>query len=155
MRNKSTKRLLILSCSARKTSDEQCAALDRYLSPAFYVVRRFLKNNPQNDVVIWIVSAKYGLIGANRLIEHYDQAMTPARAGELAGRIAEQFEDLNRAHFLQRAPVSVFCHLPKTYADALASQLNIFRKYSSVEAAQGRPGEKLQQLKNWLEKGEK
>lgn len=146
------KRLLILSCSARKTDDTLCEAVKRYQSPAFYVVRRFLKNNPDTETVIWILSGKYGLIAADYDTAHYDTAMTAEHAEKLKPWIAEQFKFLEKRFFADGLPKYVFCHLPATYQTALEKQIGQLRHNSKVDIAKGAPGKKLQQLKHWLEK---
>lgn len=146
------KRLLILSCSVRKTETEVCPAIERYLSPAFYVVRRFLKTNPANDVEIWILSAKYGLINQNWRTSHYDAAMTPQRAGELKPKLDRQFSILKQISFGNSQPSEVFCHLPQNYREALGEQIKSLRQKTRVRVSIGRPGEKLSELKNWLKK---
>ncbi len=144
------KRLLILSCSARKSNAELAPAIERYQSPVFFVLRRFLRNHPNVNLVVWILSAKYGLIPTHRLTINYDQAMTAERAGQLRQKIENQFRHLKYVHFGKTDP-DVFCHLPKTYLDALDRQITELRKYGNLQIADGRPGEKSQQLKNWLE----
>lgn len=155
MKNELRKRLLILSCSARKSDARVCNAIDRYNSPSFFLLRRYLKNNPENDLVIWILSARYGLIGSRFRIETYDTAMTPERAAQLGEKIGRQFQKLYGNNFEDRAPrivpSEVFCHLPRYYRDALAVQLETLGRIAEVKFAAGRPGEKLRDLKNWLE----
>ena len=143
------KRLLILSCSARKTDAGLCRAIDRYQGPSFFVVRRWLRQNNLENTVIWIVSAKYGLIGTGKMTSHYDLALTPQRAAFLARTIRVQFQVLNKFSFEAAPPSSVFCHLPKNYRDAIDDYISSFPV--KIEFAKGAPGEKLRQLKDWLE----
>jgi hypothetical protein len=152
MRDK--KRLLILSCSARKSGSRVCRAIDRYLSPAFYLLRRHLRRNPDPNLVIWILSARYGLIGSKYRIETYDLAMTPDRARHLRKKISRQFKKLFTNNFGDDAPSEVFCHLPQNYRDALDEELLQLEKTTVVRFAGGSPGEKLRELKNWLENTE-
>jgi hypothetical protein len=150
MQNK-LKRLLILSCSERKSEALTCPAIDRYLSPAFYVVRRYLKARPDNNLVIWILSAKYGLMNSSQSTAHYELALSAERAAQLAEKITRQFQLLTFADFEETNPSAAFCHLPKNYQIALAEHIALIRQVTKVGTAAGRPGEKLQQLKNWLE----
>lgn len=146
------KRLLILSCSARKSELDVCPAIERYQSPAFFVVRRYLKQNPTEPLVIWILSAKYGLISSSWRTSPYDLAMTPRRAEELKLKIERQFSILKETAFGDSQPAEVFCHFPENYRDALREQIKSLRHRTRVRLAVGRPGEKLSELKNWLEK---
>lgn len=90
------KRLLILSCSARKSDARFAPALERYQSPVYFLVRRYLRLHPENNLVIWILSAKYGLISSSKEIEHYDQCLTPQRAAELKEKLRWQFVGLSK-----------------------------------------------------------
>ena len=155
MPSENSRRILILSCSARKSEAPVCYAVDRYNSPSFFLVRRYLSNNPNNDLVIWILSAKYGLIGKKFRIETYDLAMTTDRAVQLKDKLQKQFFNLYRNNFDNHdpklAPSEVFCHLPQNYRDALSCQLAFLSGITTVNFALGRPGEKLRDLKKWRE----
>lgn len=147
MKNHS-KRLLILSCSARKRADDKCRALDRYLSPSFFVLRRWLKNNPENDLTVLIFSAKYGLISADKLTEHYDLVLTPEREKIMRRKIAKQFEVLVLKNKFNYALI----HLPKHYFNALEPHIELLKKKTNCSIANGAPGKKNRFMKNWLEK---
>lgn len=149
---KDSKRLLILSCSARKTNEEVAPALLRYQSPVYFLVRRWLRLNPDNNLVIWILSAKYGLIGKMKKTINYNLALTPERAEILKDKIQRQFVELCKTDFAENSPESVFCHLSENYRNALSEQIALVRTLSSVTIATGRPGEKSKMLKEWLEK---
>lgn len=151
MKNNQPKRLLILSCSARKADGKGLAAIDRYNSPAFFLLRRFLRSHPETAPVVWIVSAKYGLIGTSQKTKLYDQPMTSARANQLKNRFVEQYSSLYNASFMRHAPLEVFCHLPENYRAAIQAQTDRLAQYTRVRFALGRPGEKLRELKLWLE----
>lgn len=76
-------RLLILSCSQRKRSDPGLLpAIERYNGPAFQVLRKFLRERPDDTrrLDVFIMSAAYGLIPAEYPIANYDQVMTSQRA---------------------------------------------------------------------------
>ena len=148
-----SKRLLILSCSARKADGKGLPALDRYNSPAFFLLRRFLRTNPKPAarLVVWIVSAKYGLISADQRIKTYDQAMTPQRLQDLKRNFRSQFSSIYKSSFGKFEPLEVFCHLPQNYRDAIQTQIDVLGRLAPLKIAAGRPGEKLRELKNWLE----
>ncbi len=62
------KRLLILSCSQRKSESlERLPAIERYNGPLFFVLRRFIRECPgqARHLDVYILSAAYGLIPWN------------------------------------------------------------------------------------------
>lgn len=146
----SNKRLLILSCSAKKTGVKKCPAIDRYLSPSFYLVRKWLREKESEHIAIWIVSAFYGLIDFRKPIENYDVRLTPERANLLQPKLKQQVTILTKLYFGDSQPVEVFGHLPKEYTALIDDHLN-WKKHLPVRYAAGKPGIKLQQLKEWLE----
>src|SRR5690349_5361375 len=86
-------RLLILACSQRKRLvPTLLPALDRYDGPAFRVVRRYLLTDPADRPDIYILSARFGLIGSDDPIPEYDQRMTPERMRELAPALVERLQ---------------------------------------------------------------
>tara|TARA_Y100000310_G_scaffold228485_1_gene230775 strand:- start:127 stop:573 length:447 start_codon:yes stop_codon:yes gene_type:complete len=68
---------LILSCTASKRG-EPSQALDLYLSRAFDLVR-----SDRARFHVQVLSAFYGLLEADEVIDPYNQKMTPAIAAEL------------------------------------------------------------------------
>ena len=79
-------RCLIQSCSQTKLDDPRpLPAIERYDGPAFRVLRRFLRDAAPalQDVDVFVLSARYGLIAADTPVHDYDQRMTPARAAQL------------------------------------------------------------------------
>ena len=78
------KRCLVLSCSRAKRRDSGLLpALERYDGPLFRVLRKYLRLNPEAQLSILILSARFGLITAGTPIPYYDQRMTFLRAQEL------------------------------------------------------------------------
>ena len=77
-------RLLVISCSQRKTPDEAAIpAILRYDGPAFRVLRKYRREVRDSSLAILILSAKYGLIDAERPIPRYDCRMTRASASAM------------------------------------------------------------------------
>lgn len=77
--------ILILSCSAKKKdTKDSLPALDMYQGVLFSVLKKALKDRPilRNELKILIVSAKYGLIHSDTVIQCYDLKMTPKIAAE-------------------------------------------------------------------------
>lgn len=90
-------------------------------------------------------------IGGGKRTTVYDLALTPERAHALGGRIWNQFRVLSEQDFGETSPTEIFCHLPKNYRNALAEQLALLGQFALVDYAERRLGEKLCQLKMWLE----
>lgn len=141
--NKNNKYLLILPCSKQKKKLYGACALELYDGPSYRIVR---KNQPKN-LDILILSAKYGLINSDNLISHYDQIMTPNRAEELANEIMVKLERTFRNEDYDE----VFINLGKKYMLALDESKNILDE-NNVNWANGQIGERLHQLKTWLQK---
>src|SRR5262245_41213981 len=81
-------RLLLIACSERKNQDDGLLpALDRYDGPAFRVLRKYLREAEGTEPIVLILSAKYGLIAANRKIPAYDCRMSPHSARALRPRV--------------------------------------------------------------------
>jgi cytoplasmic iron level regulating protein YaaA (DUF328/UPF0246 family) len=77
----------------KKLGTDPMPAIERYDGPVFRVLRKAKKEGHWPDQLeILIVSAEYGLIKADKLIDFYDRKMTPARAKELRPHIAEKLE---------------------------------------------------------------
>lgn len=74
---------IIVGCSQRKAGCGEYAALDLYEGGCLPQLRSRVHAHPSLRDRIFILSARYGLVGANDLIASYDQHMTLARAREL------------------------------------------------------------------------
>lgn len=78
------KRLLIFSCSRRRTCDPNpLPAIETYDSPTFRVLRRFMQQ-PSNAVApgVDILPSEFGLTAHRKLVSDYNRRMIqlPARA---------------------------------------------------------------------------
>lgn len=88
-----SQRLLILGCSKAKTTDEGLIpALNRYDGTAFRVLRRYLRQDPDDPPLVYILSAEFGLIPADQPIPYYDRRMSSIRAIELQPQVASTLE---------------------------------------------------------------
>lgn len=130
----SNKRLLILSCSMRKT-EKPGMAFNVYDGPYYHVLRNYLKHNYSLDVKI--ISAKYGLINARDKICPYDYKMSKADAktykrvySSEIGKIVSLYKDVQ------------FCG-GKLYGSIIDNKYGINR-------VEGKIGQQLHQLKEWL-----
>jgi len=140
--------LLILSCSKRKKhTTEPLPAIELYDGPAFRVVRKFFREAngaPKVDVVI--LSAKYGFISGDDRIGHYDLRMSKKLASENANLWRGQLIRLLNGRLYR----NVFVNLGRDYMLALPDLAEYVTKMGEITTANGRIGERLHGLKQWL-----
>jgi len=82
--------LVVLACGAKKRPWAQ-AALELYTGPLFASARRWALSITSRDR-IFILSARHGLVPADRVLEPYDQQIKPTR--ETVDRIVDQADAL-------------------------------------------------------------
>ncbi|GBF31842.1 hypothetical protein DCCM_0026 [Desulfocucumis palustris] len=144
------KRLLILSCSARKRPDPApMRAIERYNGPSFMVLRSYLNKGLSPDPDIFIVSAKYGLIWGNEFINDYDQKMNDERAQELNSSVIGKLKGLGINNY-----DDIFISVGRDYLKAIAGIELLVSKYKNIIICKGTMGRKLAELINWLYQGE-
>ena len=130
-------RALLLSCSkAKRCGGGAMPARELYDGPAFRVLRK----HGGDDLPVWVLSAKYGLISADTEIDCYDRRMTPARADELREQTVEQLNEISQ----NKTSEWLVC-MGKTYARALTGWPHADKK------AAGTIGRQISVLKQWLE----
>lgn len=146
------RRLLILGCSKAKTThDGLIPAIDRYDGPAFRVLRRYLRERPDPALAVYVLSAEFGLIAADAPIPHYERLMTPARARELSRQVLDTLMHLlNDSDALLDDPKHILFVLGKNYRDALNDYIGTTSDCLLARCVAGRPGQRLAQLKSWL-----
>jgi len=141
---------LLLACSKRKRPAVGCVpALELYDGGAYRVVRKLRREQglPAN-LHILILSARYGLLRAEDLIENYDQLMDAVRAEEMSASVSARLDAL----LVSIAPTHLFVDLGQTYRLAIAASGEYRRllQTGAVDAAEGPPGVRQGQLRNWL-----
>ena len=134
--------LLILPCSKKKKRVSISRAIELYNGPFYQIIRK----NYQEKIDIFIISAKYGLINSNDFISFYDQMMTTERAKELSGIVKMDLENILRIKDYDE----IFINLGKTYMITLEDSKNLLDNYN-VSWGYGQIGERLHQLKKWLQ----
>jgi hypothetical protein len=143
------RRLLILSCSHSKRSHPRLLpAIERYDGPAFRLLRKYLAHDMAKVPVpdIYILSGKFGLIPATRLIPDYDQRMTQEQAHRLHARSLTKM-----TRFLKgRDYNELFMSLGKDYLLALAGYEQLIPSNLQVIVSTGSQGRKLTNLRDWL-----
>lgn len=144
----SKRRLLILSCSARK---RLCAgkipAWDLYDGVMFRVVKRLQRSGQfPDDVEIIILSAKHGLIMPSQPIEWYDQKMTLQTSAQQAELNSQKLRSvIARGTFEE-----VFLCLGRAYLNALLPFEKWLPSNIHIKIAEGGIGCKMRQLRQWL-----
>ena len=147
--------LLIISCSQRKVSTPGLIpAIDLYDGPTYRTLRQFWPDgHPPLNLDVVIISAKYGLLRCQQLIENYDQRMTMERAEklrpEVQARLKALIQDKRECPFSLGAYDQVFINLGKTYMQTLEGFH--WGLLSTLEASGG-IGQKTSQMKAWLER---
>jgi len=142
------KYLLIIPCSKRKVlSEKRMPAIDLYDGPFYRILRKFFRQHDVSQCIdILILSAKYGLIRSHDLISTYDERMTQSKATGLSLEIY----NLLRILLSQKQYQEIFINLGKTYALALVDSEELLNQ-CNVFWAKGQIGERMQQLKNWIQ----
>lgn len=136
------KKLLIIACSKRKSLfAKRLRAFDLYDGVIYRVIKKFPKRVLDNyDVVI--ISAKYGLINPNDIIETYDLKMTNKIAAFMKEEVSKKIEKL-----FDRSYKKIIVCLGKTY---LSSIEDTFLKDQRVFIVPGGIGSKMKNLKKIL-----
>lgn len=142
-------RLLILSCSRRKRAGSRLLpALERYDGPAFQVLRKFIIDCPATALKldIRILSAKFGLIPADRLIPCYDQPMTINRATALHPTVLLEVKRLFARHQYRKLMINI----GRDYLPALSGYELLVADHLEVSQAAGSSGRRQTMLRDWL-----
>ncbi len=82
---------LVTACGAKKENTPQPAGR-LYKSSR---IRHLYKKSKELGLPLYILSAKYGLINADTIIEPYDRIMTPERAMELLPQVKETIKSFD------------------------------------------------------------
>jgi len=136
-------RLLILACSGRKRPVPG-PALELYDGVLWRVLRRAQREGAA-PVRVLALSAKYGLVPAEQVLEPYELRMTSTRALELAPTV--------RQRLASYGPVTeVYVEVGHDYLPALppAAGLALLLHASTVRYGQGPIGVRGHLLKAWL-----
>lgn len=144
-----TRRFLILACSQRKRQDpEPIPALERYDGPAFQLIRKYVRQRPndQQSLDIYVLSARFGLISATETIPYYDQRMTAHRAAELRDHVLNRFSQQFQAGAYQQLLINV----GRDYRHAVHGIEAIAPPDCSTIMLEGSQGRRLSQIRCWL-----
>jgi hypothetical protein len=142
---RSSDRLLLISCSKRKRAGYTLMpAIDRYDGPAFFVLRRYLRETDDPQLRIYILSAEFGIISARESIPDYDRLMTYSRARELREQTTRSLRSI-----LKKNPCTeLFICAGAVYEEAI--DIPCLKGTVSVKIAARGQGPKLSSLHGWL-----
>ena len=140
--------LLILACSQRKLDNKELLpAIERYDGGSYRVIRKAQREKCNLDnIEILILSAKYGLIEAFTPIANYEQRINQDRAKELNHQLLQKL----KKYVKKNSYIEIHLDLGLNYNLAVERIQNLFPR-SHFVFAKGRIGERLRQLKLWLE----
>lgn len=139
--------LLILACSARKAANvPRGTAWDVYDGRVYQVLKKLLRDHPGWEGVldILIVSARHGVIEPGRVIDAYDDRLTPARAAGLARRSALQIRRLVEGHEYR----SAHANLGRDYRAAVP-ELAALLAPTPIDWASGGIGARNARTREW------
>lgn len=147
-------RLLLLSCSQRKRQQPGLLpAIERYDGPLFRLLRRYQQGYSATNLggrstpSVYIMSAEYGLISADRPIPVYDRRMTTDRARELRTNVLDGLRELLGANTPYR---ELLLCMGREYQRALEGWGRSWPTGLIVYQAEGSMGGKQAQLYDWL-----
>lgn len=137
------RRLLLISCSARKTDTPgKIPACERYDGQTFRVVRKALRERNLAGLDIKIISAKHGLIGWQTPIENYDLPMSRMLAETHKRTTRERLYKLME----ETDYAAIHINMGVAYHDTIAG----VHWQQPVDYAMGGIGQKNSQTKRWL-----
>lgn len=138
-------RTLIVSCSqSKKTDKADLPAIQRYNGPNFKLLRRYLNQNNEN-LRVYILSAKFGLIEHKTSIPYYDQKLRLGEAEDLRQSVIKQ--KVFSTNFDEK---SFFINLGKDYLQVLAPIFEGAVKNPNITFASGSSGKRLAEMYDWL-----
>jgi hypothetical protein len=140
--------LLLIGCSRRKAAGVgRGRAWDVYDGPLFQVLKKALRDRDgwEETLEVLIVSAKHGVIRADRVIATYDERLTAASARLRAGRFAGQL----RTAIGGRRYRAVHVNLGRDYLGALPDLDALFAP-APVDFASGGIGVRNSQTRRWV-----
>lgn len=143
-------KLMLISCSSSKNSnDGEMRAIERYEGTIYKIIKKARNEGYWSQSIhIFIVSAKYGLISEQSLIEPYDQKMTKERAIELESKVSLALDLVLKETDYEE----IFVNMGKTYMLSTQSsyEMERARQAGILKEAYGGIGMRLGQTKAWI-----
>jgi hypothetical protein len=141
------KSLVILGCSDRKRlTSRPLRAVERYDGPTFRVLRRHVRETPQESLHIRILSARFGLIPDDAEIPRYNRSLNGSDKAEFRLRVEVQVRQALR----DVQPERVFVSLGSRYWPLVERPLTNTIASAQLFVAAGGIGGRASQLAWWL-----
>lgn len=141
------RKIVITSCSQRKKTNENLLpAIERYDGPHFYLLRKFLKQSA-DDLEIYILSAKFGLLAYKTKIPFYEQKLTKEQSADLSVIALAQINQIFKKSKKQK---EIFVNLGSLYLEAFEPALSRISKTNSITYAKGSSGRRLAEMYDWI-----
>lgn len=143
--------LVILGCSQRKKRTSRLiAAIDRYDGPAFWVLRKHVRDVPGASLDTYILSGRFGLIPGKSLIPRYNRLLSDSGYAELRACVERQL----KATLAELRPDRLFVSVGREYWPLLAEPLTSEVEPERLVVARGSIGGRASQLAHWLRSGQ-
>jgi hypothetical protein len=121
-------------------------AIDRYDGPSFKVLRKYLREGPNDAPYVLILSAKYGLIQSDCPIEDYDVRMSAGLANEMRENVICSL----RRSVERISPRELGICLGTRYQNAVRGFEKTLPESVVVDQLGGGLGKRLSALRAWL-----
>lgn len=139
-------RIIITSCSQRKKIDKNLLpAIERYDGPSFRLLRKYLCQTTDN-LDVYILSAKYGLISYENEIPFYEEKLKKQKSGELTKLSISQANHI----FPKTKRKEVFVNLGDLYLQVFEPILEKLSQTNSLVFTSGSSGKRLAEMHDWL-----
>ncbi len=140
-------RLLVIACSEKKRTDRsRLAAIDRYDGPTFRVLRRYIRENGKENLDVYVLSARYGLISSQKQIANYNFEMTHRRAAQLSKEVGHAVKAIIESN----SWTDIGLCLGRNYLACLGDIEDFVTAGVTVTTLNGGLGSRLTILRNWL-----
>lgn len=141
--------LLLMSCSRRKAKGlERGRAWDIYDGALFQVLKKVLRDREgwEAEISVLVVSARYGIVSADRMITTYEEQLSAQTARERAARFHRQLW----TWIAGRRFRAVHVNLGRHYLLALPDLESLFSPLP-VDRASGGIGVRNAQTRRWVQ----
>lgn len=142
------KHLLLTSCSQKKDPRPGLLpAIKRYTGAWYGVINKVKREGRFPDNLdILIISAKYGLISSDKMIENYNQKMNASRARELRDPVINKLKGI----LSEKRYESLLINLGSMYMKAIQGLEEITPDYTKVTMLEGAIGLRKRDLRSWM-----
>jgi hypothetical protein len=139
--------LVILGCSQRKKQTSRLIpAIDRYDGPAFQVLRKHARDNPETSPDTFVLSGRFGLIAGQFPIPRYDRRLKQDDHTVLREQVQKQL----KRTLDECRPERLFVSVGSRYWPLLEEPLSRDVAAESLTVASGSIGGRASQFAHWL-----